>query len=533
VRTGNPRRNRGLIACGAATAALVLTAGGIITYHAARGFDFNTIKPLWWLRAEIDSADSATGDAARREILGRLASGKLSDEDEKSPIDPILAVQANADLPWHYEWGDYFEGAWQRGLVSEEQLRSYLLTAIDTGLHLEARQRMRAGSRVAIAITVETRSARDSMFSLGYKVEELTFGGTPVDDDVLHRSEWSGHLLRPTGAGGRYFYFRVAPPVGTHELRARLQVMAGESDLLGVRSEQELSHEAKVEKVVELTSQVEVVPPDVPVMNFVDTPEIREALRGSIVIQHPRLKADGEGKAAILGSLASRQSPIEFNADVFWRVDGLEQMVGFIHTREDGPYLSADSSWGGWNKIPLTGVPKRIDIILRASLERAETAARIMNDTPVWVGELVWEDVEVEFLGVDELPYQTIETDEALEAFRQSIALEAIELKVAGDEVSITGRGGFFNVPYNFGYSVAVRAGDRDLPGSSTTIRAGDSRDQFIGYCELTDIPADLQMADVVFSPSLGMAANEFGGSDLVFNREIVIENVPVIWIRE
>jgi hypothetical protein len=183
--------------------------------------------------------------------------------------------------------------------------------------------------------------------------------------------------------------------------------------------------------------------------------------------------------------------------------------------------------------VPLDGPPEQVDIIIRSTIESAERAPRIMNDTEVWVGEIVFEDVDVEYLEAAETPYRTIETDEALREFIESMDLRAIEFRQAGDTLSIYSRGGFTFVPYNYAYRCTLRLGERELGGSASAIRAGEVRELYFGDRKIDEFPPDLQSIDVVFSPDIGWGARTFTEEDLVFNRGFVIEDVPVMWIRE
>jgi len=533
VRIGNRRRRRGLIVAGGATALLALIIGGTWAVQESRGFDWNTIKPVWWLRAEINSAEADTADAARTELLARVERGELSEGKQASLIDPVLDLLADPDGHWHEEWGAFFERAWQRGIASKEQLTRYLDTAVASGLQIDGRERMRQGSRVAIAVSFRPRTAQDSLFSMAYDVEEMSFaGGDITEAATARRGEWRIHRFRPTRSGESYYYFEVDAPLGAHTLQIRTRVVVGEGEFsTGVTGEQPFE-QPLLDRELTLSAMTEVVPPDVQVMNAVDSEELREAIRASMTIERPRLKADGEGKAGIFGTLSCWQAPVHFDSGVLWRVDGTEYTVGFLNVRANNVRTIASSSWRG-HKIPLDGPPERVDIIVRSTIEDAEGAARLSNDTEVWVGELVFEDVDVEYLEAGETPYTTIATDEAHSAFMQRADLAAIEFRQVGDTVSIHSRGGLTGVPYSFAYSCSLRVGERVIPGSSSVMRPGDSREFYFGDQKVDEFPEGLETIDVIFRPNEGMAARSFSREDVVFNRELVFEDVPVIWVRE
>lgn len=534
VRVGNRKKNKGVVLCGAVAAVLSLVVGGLWTYQESRGFDLNTIKPAWWLRAEITSSNHERANAARVELLARLNRGELTTAQEAGLVDPVVTLQNDPDGAWHEEWGAFFENSWQRGIVTDEQLSQYLTTAVKLGLHLEARERMRQGSRVAVAALFSSRTARDSLFSMAYAIHDASFAEVNLTEEFSSsRGEWHIHRFRPGGSGGRYFYFDVDAPIGTHTLTIRTRVVAAEGKFSASTVGEQPFDRPLLESELTLSAPIEVVPAETQVMNVVNGDELREAIRSAITIGRPELKADGEGKAGVLGELKCVDSPVEFNAAVLWRIDGEEYWVGLLNAGLDTHRRYASSSWSGWTKVLVDGPPERVDIIVRSTIEDAESAPRLMNDTRVWVGEIVFEDVDVRYLEADENVYTTIETDEAVSEFMQSVDMSALEFRQVGDTVSIRSQGGFSNVPYNFAYECRLRLGEREWYGSSTAIRVGESREFYFGEQKVDQFPDGLRMIDVVLSPNAGMGARSFSEEDIVFNREFVIKDVPVLWIRD
>lgn len=147
VRVGNRVRRPALAAAGAVVAILALAAGGLWIFQESQDFDLNTIKPTWWLRAEIDSADDERAGAARTELLARLGRGELTPAQTAALVDPVLNLQADPDGAWHESWGAFIQRAWQDGLVTEAQIARYLSTAVEPGLsHPLSRPRPGAGS---------------------------------------------------------------------------------------------------------------------------------------------------------------------------------------------------------------------------------------------------------------------------------------------------------------------------------------------------------------------------------------------------
>ncbi|MEN0020288.1 MAG: hypothetical protein AAF747_05335 [Planctomycetota bacterium] len=109
--------------------------GGASVWASATGFDWNTVKPVWWLARQAD-VDSPDGAAARDEIVRRLNTVTLSEREGNSVIDAALAsLASSAEQPsdetqprdgidqW---WDDRFTQAVSLGHGSPTQKSRYV-----------------------------------------------------------------------------------------------------------------------------------------------------------------------------------------------------------------------------------------------------------------------------------------------------------------------------------------------------------------------------------------------------------------------
>lgn len=78
LRLSLPRRRPGLIILGVLM--VLVGAGGISVDRiaASYNFDWNTIKPVWWLELEADGGPAGESERVRIELLNRYQAGDLT-----------------------------------------------------------------------------------------------------------------------------------------------------------------------------------------------------------------------------------------------------------------------------------------------------------------------------------------------------------------------------------------------------------------------------------------------------------------------
>ena len=103
VRRGRRERRPWVIATASVLLAAALAVSGTMVWGKASAFDWNTVKPVWWLRREADRFAIGPGEAARRELVSRLEGGQISPGqiawivEDAHPDDPFAEGDLWAD----------------------------------------------------------------------------------------------------------------------------------------------------------------------------------------------------------------------------------------------------------------------------------------------------------------------------------------------------------------------------------------------------------------------------------------------------
>ncbi len=137
--------------------ALLSFAGSFgLTYPQARDFNWNTIKPLFWLKRQGE-ADSPQGLAAREELVRRLTNELVSQHQIQDVVEYALAIQADPTAYWsgpnlslEGTWGTVIETAWDKGWLSQEQVGRYTQTAFGQSFTVQPRATIRSGAPLPV-----------------------------------------------------------------------------------------------------------------------------------------------------------------------------------------------------------------------------------------------------------------------------------------------------------------------------------------------------------------------------------------------
>ncbi len=94
VRIGQRRKRPALSALATVVLILTVSTAGWVGWRESRDFDWNTVKPVWWLKQESTSSNATVAGAARLELLRRLDESIFSIDDSdglsESQINNIL-----------------------------------------------------------------------------------------------------------------------------------------------------------------------------------------------------------------------------------------------------------------------------------------------------------------------------------------------------------------------------------------------------------------------------------------------------------
>ena len=168
VRAGAHRRRPAAIALGAVLVLAGAAAGGAIGWGRATRFDWNTVKPAWWLARDTNSRDETQSLAAATELVSRLGNGRVPPGAVAPVVEQTLARQlrvrqafegwqkrGGADPATYIDprpalepWLPLFDAADVKGGVSPSQAVRYLQQGLNPGA--EVRRVVAAGSKMPL-----------------------------------------------------------------------------------------------------------------------------------------------------------------------------------------------------------------------------------------------------------------------------------------------------------------------------------------------------------------------------------------------
>ena len=113
LQIGHRSRRPVLIVVGTVLQAPCLLIAGVGIWVHSRGIDPTPYKPVWWLRADLDSSPTRRAKALG-ELTTRVANGSLTPAQADAIADRALRAQAS-DAPWDPLWGGWIEAAQAAG----------------------------------------------------------------------------------------------------------------------------------------------------------------------------------------------------------------------------------------------------------------------------------------------------------------------------------------------------------------------------------------------------------------------------------
>ncbi len=440
IRVGRRRKRRWAIASGTLVVIVLLGGGGAIGWAAARNYDWNRAKPLWWLMLEAEHGGLATVGSSLTEVIRRSDSGSLGSAARQRLAERALAAQADASRPWSARWGDLFEAAWIDGLVEPDQIARYAKQSILP--KLVARERVTRGDSIAISLVVECRMGTRKPMVVRVTNHGVRLGDKPVFATQMLDQYTFGHSLRvrradrpwrPGGDGAIMGVVVAADQVlprgamipqpadraglASGELRTRLEFGVRTVDPgtspggLGAYNAMEKpgtewDDAGWVEGAVaetgevacwrqEFTSAITVLPEAQASVALVTDATLAEQIRAALQVEPLRYDAEwGMTKGAVR---LVRQIPIDCAFDVIWRIGDREFAIGSVVYRRSA---LADVELGAFTRgdfvetgIKLPADTQAVDLILRPSVKRAAGTPDI---TRIWDGEIVFERVRIE-----------------------------------------------------------------------------------------------------------------------------------------
>jgi hypothetical protein len=377
IRRGNRKRRPGAAVVGALLVMIAAAGAGIAAWSTATAFNWNTVKPAWLLMRELHGGGWVE---AREELLQRESRGGLPPGLRRALLDHVLHVHGDAQAEWDNVWAGFLEDQWAEGNLTNTQLVRYARQAIRTSATMyreQARQGSVAGAVVDIEAWRVVRGA--NMLFVRASHGRTWLDGEPVGEP----SRTMGTLQ--VSRTMRYGLVHQIPIPETLEGRHPVRVAGHLSLHLDDAEATPL-----VEWTVEHELEVEIVPAEMQLVEFVTDPEIDSAVRSAVRLisaaiqyRHGRMAS----MTHVRVDLEIRGLPIALRHEVVAVYAGRSTRLGML-TRSADP--------GGelpWTQ-PLLGDLRgfegdTIDIIIRPDVAMAEMSGAAR----VWGGEIIFRDV--------------------------------------------------------------------------------------------------------------------------------------------
>jgi hypothetical protein len=379
IRRGHRKRDRMALASGLIICTPVVLLFAIVIGASLLKVNWNSYKPLWLLRTEATSLSAVRSDAALFELLSRLRTPSLSDEQISTVTESALAMQADRSRPWNEKWGDFLERSRAMGKLTDEQWERYGSQAPD--FQIMFRPRVRRGDRLAYRTREgPSRVGSTSSSPLIGRVTNgvINIGGHEIrDNDVI-----GTRFLQTTNngvAGGGFFELR---PIFDKLVDGPQQVtISGDVETF---ADWDVKKKPIGKRPIKFTGTFTLVPASQPTVEVVNDESLRAEFAAKVAVKRISVKQ---------GSLYTEYSvggPIPLAHEIVMREPGK-----FEETLIGGCVWSPSSNVRGYGDYSEFSppLPAVVDVIFRPNPDYAIGTVDIFK---MWGGEMVFRNVPIQ-----------------------------------------------------------------------------------------------------------------------------------------
>jgi predicted RNA-binding Zn-ribbon protein involved in translation (DUF1610 family) len=384
IRTGNRVRRPVAIVIALPMLLAFVALLGTFGWMGVRGTNANQHLPTWWLISEINRRPGSVRDGALAELSRRLQLGTLSAEQVKQVANRALAIQADGDQPWTVHWGNFIEGAHDKGALPDELWQKYVRQVLADGLKASTRPVLRRGDDLPTEFTIiEGRHGNTYMFNTSGTIT-VTVGGAaserlPLQEDArlsmsnvivtaTYQVPFSAEKLKEIADGNQPVHVSVAASVTPSPLTSTGVVM-------------------NLSRSSGLPGPLPTAPIDVTLTADAPPITLLAADRSSVTVV-----ADAARRATVAEALSAdfypdtgglileihvQQPPVSLEGDVFLRHGTAERKVG--HLFYQAPGIETETFFIGKLDLPC-------EVVLRPKIE---TALTTLDVSSIYWGEQI------------------------------------------------------------------------------------------------------------------------------------------------
>jgi hypothetical protein len=360
---------------------LSLTPMGVVGVVAARGIDWRTKVPTWYVLLEARGTIPGWREAAAMELYGREVASKLTETQKDAFAETLVMLHGDPSVQWQSFWGDFLAQRIVDDKLPQESRERFLNNLLGR-VSVKMRNTIRQGGPVAIHIRFDFHQRGILSFSIPLVADfstqerQLLVDGKPQPP----LTAFTTSSFRFNSGGAMHIqdssdcWKTLAPGTYRVEWSLPLHVM--------VQPAGQPSREVFM-PALKVSQDVTILPSDQTDVKRIRSESLRPTFEAALELQKITL---GKGNSMTMLSIGWKQPlPVAVSYKVFVRQNGNEHYIYSLSHAANLP--AGQHGYGVSRDDHLVAGPA--DVIFRPDEEAARTTPDIFE---IWDGEIVVKD---------------------------------------------------------------------------------------------------------------------------------------------